>query len=185
MPDSTEKTEDTTKLEEVVAVEPKEAEKPEIDQEADLIDMKSEETSPKSEPLIPIPVTPLIEEGPPPKDECPAAVAVTPPKEEPLVPPAKEEEPPVPPPPPPVAESAQPAVAEEVAPEDKPKEVPSRTSTEKKRQAPKAPTKEEIQIAAAKLETKSEEVATEKSPLALRNIRRVEEKSRQPKTGWL
>lgn len=59
--------------------------------------------------------------------------------------------------------------------------------SEKKRQAPKAPTVEEFEKAAAKLEPQTvENVHIEKSPMTVRNIKRIEDKPRrQPKTGWL
>lgn len=76
-------------------------------------------------------------------------------------------------------ETSQPS-PDELEEATKSSEKPLRPSSEKKRPAPKAPTKEEIQLAAAKLESD-----LQKSPLAMRNIRRIDDKRRQPKTGWL
>lgn len=59
------------------------------------------------------------------------------------------------------------------------KETALRTP-EKKRPAPKPPTKEET----AKVDTDSV-IEKEKSPMTSRNIRRVDDKRRQPRTGWL
>lgn len=63
--------------------------------------------------------------------------------------------------------------------------IASSPSTEKKRQAPKAPSKEENQLTVAKLEP-SNAIVRQKSPLASRNIQRVDDsKTKQQKTGWL
>lgn len=83
----------------------------------------------------------------------------------------------------PVEEVKAAEISEESAEDKDAKKRPS----EKKRAAPKAPTVEEFEKAAAKLEPPTETTpGIEKSPLTLRNIRRVEDKPRrQPKTGWL
>lgn len=65
------------------------------------------------------------------------------------------------------------------------KETSSKVVSEKKRPAPKAPLIEETQVTAAKQESTNNEIEKEKSPLASRNIRRIDDRRRQPKTGWL
>lgn len=57
----------------------------------------------------------------------------------------------------------------------------SKVSTEKKRQAPKVPT---IEVTPEKLES-SGNIEKEKSPMTSRNIRKIDDRRRQPKTGWL
>lgn len=63
-----------------------------------------------------------------------------------------------------------------------PKEVVLQVGDKNKRPAPKVPTKEEMGKTATELEN-----YTERSPLKMRNLRKVEDKPKKqtPKSGWL